>query len=148
MPTLRARIASRSGGISCFKRENPFFRQSPQWAFAAQVKAAAKSLQQAREVEGHAPCQGSTLHRSSGEHGRYSCYLCQGSFPLRKHLHAHLACTHRVFSPARHYATSETCPCCMRRGRAPNPIYILSALADLSPHWLYSEIQAPARAVS
>ncbi|CAE7371745.1 tyrP-A [Symbiodinium sp. CCMP2592] len=44
--------------------------------------------------------------------GEYACYLCQASFPLRKHLHVHLARAHQVFSPARHYATSETCAAC------------------------------------
>ena len=44
----------------------------------------------------------------------YPCYLCQSSFPLRKHLHAHLARTHQVYSPARHYALSNTCSACLR----------------------------------
>ena len=37
-----------------------------------------------------------------------------GIFPLRKHLHAHLAKTHRIFSPARHYALGDTCSACFR----------------------------------
>ena len=45
---------------------------------------------------------------------RFSCYLCQAEFPLRKHLHVHLARSHRVFSPARHFALGNTCTACLK----------------------------------
>ena len=45
----------------------------------------------------------------------YSCYLCTSAFKLRKHLHAHLAKAHGIFSPGRHFALSEECPCCLKR---------------------------------
>ena len=36
------------------------------------------------------------------------------SFPLRKHLHAHLARAHRIYSPSRHYTVSPACLACLR----------------------------------
>ena len=44
----------------------------------------------------------------------YSCYLCEAQFPLRKHLYAHLARTHLVFSPTRHYALHNVCTACLK----------------------------------
>ncbi|CAE7840612.1 PAP20 [Symbiodinium sp. CCMP2592] len=51
---------------------------------------------------------------ADGSDQEYQCYLCDSSFPLRKHLHVHLARTHRIYSPARHYAISEVCTSCLR----------------------------------
>ena len=45
----------------------------------------------------------------------FSCHLCDAAFPLRKHLHAHLAKAHRIFAPARHFAVQETCAACLRQ---------------------------------
>ena len=44
----------------------------------------------------------------------FPCYLCDAAFPLRKHLHAHLARTHQVYSPTRHYALGDTCSACLK----------------------------------
>ena len=44
----------------------------------------------------------------------YACYLCDAAFPLRKHLHTHLARAHQVFAPARHYALGDTCAACLK----------------------------------
>ncbi|CAE7250421.1 unnamed protein product [Symbiodinium sp. CCMP2592] len=60
---------------------------------------------------GHLPTQAGPAGQPEQE---YQCYLCDSSFPLRKHLHVHLARTHRIYSPARHYTTSEVCTSCMR----------------------------------
>ena len=38
MPTLRARIASRSRGISCFKGENPFFARARKGSLQPKLK--------------------------------------------------------------------------------------------------------------
>ena len=42
----------------------------------------------------------------------FQCWLCPSSFPLRKHLHAHLAKAHRVYSPSRHFTLTPACLAC------------------------------------
>ncbi|CAE7870248.1 unnamed protein product [Symbiodinium necroappetens] len=44
----------------------------------------------------------------------FVCRLCSASFPLRKHLHAHMAKSHQIYSPARHFAIGPRCEACMR----------------------------------
>ena len=44
----------------------------------------------------------------------FGCYLCDAAFPLRKHLHVHLARAHQMYAPARHYALGNTCASCLR----------------------------------
>ena len=48
---------------------------------------------------------------ASGDKG-FVCRLCQKAFQLRKQLHLHLAKTHGLLSPARHYALSDACSAC------------------------------------
>ncbi|CAE7570946.1 tyrP-A [Symbiodinium necroappetens] len=43
-----------------------------------------------------------------------ACYLCSAAFPLRKHLHVHLARSHQVYAPARHFAISNVCTACLK----------------------------------
>ncbi|CAE7152129.1 unnamed protein product, partial [Symbiodinium necroappetens] len=42
----------------------------------------------------------------------FRCHLCSSGFRLRKHLGAHLARTHKVWSPSRHYTLAEYCHSC------------------------------------
>ena len=44
----------------------------------------------------------------------FQCWECGASFPLRKHLHVHLAKAHRLYSPARHYTLSPACISCLK----------------------------------
>ncbi|CAE7470207.1 unnamed protein product [Symbiodinium sp. CCMP2592] len=44
----------------------------------------------------------------------FICDTCGDGFVLRKHLHAHMARSHRQFAPARHYAVSDTCISCIK----------------------------------
>ncbi|CAE7432948.1 unnamed protein product [Symbiodinium sp. CCMP2456] len=44
----------------------------------------------------------------------FHCHLCRAAFRLRKHLGAHLARTHRVWSPSRHFTMAEYCHGCHR----------------------------------
>ena len=44
----------------------------------------------------------------------FACHLCSSSFRLRKHLGAHLAKTHRVWSPSRHFTLDVYCHACHR----------------------------------
>ena len=43
----------------------------------------------------------------------FACPWCSSTFPMRKHLGAHLAKSHKIYSPARHLAHSDTCPSCL-----------------------------------
>ena len=47
-------------------------------------------------------------------HGDFGCWKCEASFPLRKHLHVHLARAHQLFSPARHFAHTPACIACLK----------------------------------
>ena len=88
------------------------------WWWPAQVKAAARQFQADLEKWKELRHQVRSEPYFEARHAvelPFTCYLCPSSFALRKHLHAHLARAHRVFSPARHYALSEECPCCLRR---------------------------------
>ena len=91
------------------------FASEPSW-WPSQVKSAIKQflqdLDKWKESQHLLPHRGVVTAAASAE---YACYLCQSVFPLRKHLHAHLARAHRIFSPARHYAISEVCSGCMRK---------------------------------
>ena len=90
------------------------YTQDPWW-WPAQVKAATRFFLRDLE-EWNAMQARSTPERQAAADApeSYACYLCASAFPLRKHLHAHLARTHRVYSPARHYALSEVCSGCLR----------------------------------
>ena len=44
----------------------------------------------------------------------FVCTVCNARFPLRKHLYAHMARTHRMWSPARHFACGGFCLACHR----------------------------------
>ena len=46
--------------------------------------------------------------------GPFQCHLCPSGFRLRKHLGAHLARTHRIWSPSRHYTLDVYCHACHR----------------------------------
>ena len=51
---------------------------------------------------------------SAAEEKPYVCDLCAARFRLRKHLCLHAAKTHRLLSPARHFAITEWCTACHR----------------------------------
>ena len=44
----------------------------------------------------------------------FACPWCSASFRLRKHLGAHMARTHRIYSPVRHLAHGDTCVGCLK----------------------------------
>ena len=44
----------------------------------------------------------------------FPCSYCAAAFPLRKHLGAHMAKSHGVWSPARHFALDKYCHACLR----------------------------------
>ena len=44
----------------------------------------------------------------------YQCHVCESRFVLRKHLAAHQARSHRIWSPARHFALGPYCLSCHR----------------------------------
>ena len=48
----------------------------------------------------------------SREPDAFTCWECGAAFPVRKHLHVHLARAHKVFSPSRHYTHSPACVAC------------------------------------
>ena len=91
------------------------YREDVQW-WPRQVKAAEKAF--AADLEAWADASGESRDAVAepvlSASRPFTCYLCQSSFVLRKHLHVHLARTHQVFSPARHYALSNTCSACLR----------------------------------
>ena len=91
------------------------YREDVQW-WPRQVKAAEKILAADLEtwVSTHRGTHDAVTPPAAITTRPFSCYLCQASFALRKHLHAHLAKTHQVYSPARHYALSNTCSACLR----------------------------------
>ena len=91
------------------------YAEDPNW-WPKQVKLAcqqfAKDVVSWREVRS----------RSVGSSGPqvpsqrpYVCYLCDSAFVLRKHLHAHLARAHKVYSPARHFAVDDVCQACLKK---------------------------------
>ena len=90
------------------------FSSEPSW-WPSQVKSAIvhflKDLDKWKESRHTAP----TRPLREVDHTAFACYLCSRAFPLRKHLHAHLARTHHVYSPARHFAISEVCQGCLRQ---------------------------------
>ena len=91
------------------------FESDPYW-WPTQVKAATRLFLRDLEEWRAARKAASRMppHIRANTSDSYACYLCTSTFPLRKHLHAHLARAHHVYSPARHYALSEVCPCCLR----------------------------------
>ena len=50
----------------------------------------------------------------TGKDKPFHCPHCGAAFLLRKHLGVHLARTHKLLSPVRHYAPTPTCGACMR----------------------------------
>ena len=44
----------------------------------------------------------------------FACSWCPARFRLRKHLGAHMARTHRIYSPVRHLAHGDTCVGCLK----------------------------------
>ena len=44
----------------------------------------------------------------------FQCHWCSAGFRLRKHLFAHMAKAHQIFSPARHSCHGSTCVSCLR----------------------------------
>ncbi|CAE7759893.1 unnamed protein product, partial [Symbiodinium necroappetens] len=91
------------------------YAEDAQW-WGKQVNKAVKTFLQDLEVwkqeRRERPRQQAL--RAAQASAAFSCYLCDASFPLRKHLHAHLARTHQVYSPARHYAIGPACSACLR----------------------------------
>ena len=91
------------------------YDQDPHW-WPRQVRKAAKVFFADLDAWNPQRLQqsASIAAAATPEVSSFPCYLCQSSFPLRKHLAAHLARTHQVFSPARHYALSERCSACLK----------------------------------
>ena len=52
--------------------------------------------------------------REPGSANVFACPVCASGFPLRKHLYAHMARAHKLWSPARHFAYDSFCPSCHR----------------------------------
>ena len=95
-------------------------REDPKW-WVRQVKAACKLVQNDLRLWIDSPDKLATLggpppatQHASGSAPCFECTWCHASFPLRKHLGAHLARAHRVFSPARHLAHGDTCVSCLK----------------------------------
>ena len=44
----------------------------------------------------------------------FHCRECKASFPRGKHLHAHMANAHRIYSPANQYTLSPACIACLK----------------------------------
>ena len=74
------------------------YREDVQW-WPRQVKAAEKAF--AADLEAWADASGESRDAVAepvlSASRPFTCYLCQSSFVLRKHLHVHLARTHQVF---------------------------------------------------
>ena len=91
-------------------------RESPGW-WISQVRAATRLAVQDmnRWCSGVSlrPLAAAVVGTCPGPAEGFQCSWCGASFPLRKHLGAHMAKSHRIFSPARHLAHGSTCPSCM-----------------------------------
>ena len=79
--------------------------QDPKW-WLGQVKQAEKAARRELEKWRLWRSQGLCVRPVSKEIGAddFVCHVCGEGFKLRKHLGAHLARTHKIWSPARHYA--------------------------------------------
>ncbi|CAE7206779.1 unnamed protein product [Symbiodinium sp. CCMP2592] len=91
--------------------------EKPAW-WVATVKRACKCAQADLEKwrvdkdrhEHSGPAPAPVRPRDSGA---FACQWCGARFPMRKHLGAHLAKSHGIFSPARHLAFGDTCISCL-----------------------------------
>ncbi|CAE7193595.1 unnamed protein product, partial [Symbiodinium microadriaticum] len=131
------------------------------WWWSSQVKSAVRQFQadledwKAKRLRVHTE----EARLSPSPQLPYACYLCTSAFKLRKHLHAHLARAHQIFSPGRHFALSEECPCCLKRfpdvllaqlHLKRSPDCLLHCLRSFRPLTLdeIRAVEAPARAAS
>ena len=89
------------------------YASDPMW-WSRQVLQAQKQFQQDLELW-HNPSRPQPSASPTQEaECSFTCYVCSAAFPLRKHLHAHLARSHAIFSPTRHYAISLRCEACFK----------------------------------
>ncbi|CAE7343995.1 unnamed protein product [Symbiodinium sp. CCMP2592] len=96
---------------------------APNW-WVSKVKQAGAVFQKdlerwrkAKDDAGEAPSvrpSAALLASSSEEPELFSCSWCPAKFTLRKHLGAHLAKSHGIFSPARHLAFGTSCISCLK----------------------------------
>ena len=87
--------------------------EDPTW-WLRQVRAAGSAFLADLELWHKLRQSGGSSPPCSAYSQNYPCHICERAFPLRKHLHAHLAKAHQIYSPARHYAISEQCQACLK----------------------------------
>ena len=79
--------------------------QLMQKAFLADIEKAAQRPHDSIAAASRPSCE----HIAADE---FTCPVCASGFPLRKHLYAHMARAHKLWSPARHSAYDNFCPSC------------------------------------
>ena len=110
VPDIRALLQSGSevlGLLDSFLEDPCWWSKQVRKAIAAFSKDLDK-WQQIRIVGSSTPSP------AVNEERPYSCSRCSATFKLRKHLCVHLARTHSVLAPARHYAQQPFCISCHR----------------------------------
>ena len=90
------------------------FGANPYWWIRIVQKACKVCIQDCGAwVKSRGDCGLTTLPAPSCvPRSAFTCHVCQASFPLRKHLHTHLANVHQLWSPARHFAVGPFCLGC------------------------------------
>ncbi|CAE7258117.1 unnamed protein product [Symbiodinium sp. CCMP2592] len=90
------------------------FAQDPTW-WPRQVRSASQAfLQDLDKWHESKIAKAPRVPTPRAEDLPYQCHVCNSAFPLRKHMYAHMAKAHQIYSPARHYAISTVCQSCLK----------------------------------
>ena len=117
-PSVRDLLGSRNHVIALLDT----LMTDPGW-WLRQVKAAQSAFLKDAEkaaqhgfahVSGHPRAGRPADGPDMPDHKPYTCSTCAARFPLRKHLYAHMARSHKIWSPARHFSVGPFCLSCHR----------------------------------
>ncbi|CAE7285274.1 unnamed protein product, partial [Symbiodinium sp. CCMP2456] len=108
LPEVKAFIPAKD----CVQGLLETFVDNPRWWFKQVIKATKVFLHDLRKWHAAGACTPHTAALAAPSN--FACPLCDATFVLRKHLGVHLARTHQVISPSRHFAPVEHCLACMR----------------------------------